>query len=327
MSLDTYSHLQPKVIKMLLNSFHKNRLAHAYLFEGQKGTKKKDIAIEFAKLLYCENEHKPCDQCINCMRIEHMNHPNVLLIEPDGNTIKKDQILYLQKEYTKTTLEEGPKVYIINDVDKMSDNAANSLLKFIEEPAKDTYTLLITENLHKIINTIISRCQVINFQPIPKEEIIQYLISNGITQNTAAICSQLTNDLDAAYEIATNPDIENIIDLVISVMRSLITKKEDPIVIFENTQVDIYNSKGILQYFLDISLLYAQDIQRVKIGNEDITFMNDLPFLKQQIKDISIAKIAYDIELFLKAKIHYEYNANTMLLIDSLFINLKKEVL
>src|SRR5690554_5151062 len=96
-----YKH-QPKVTRMLLNSYQKGRLAHAYLFEGELGTPKKELAIDFAKLLYCEGEEKPCDACMNCIRIEHLNHPNILYLEPDGNTLKKEQILYLQQEYVKT---------------------------------------------------------------------------------------------------------------------------------------------------------------------------------------------------------------------------------
>lgn len=189
MSLREYMHIQPRVIKMLMNSFHNNRVAHAYLFEGEKGTKKKEIAIEFAKLMYCENRGEVCDTCLNCIRINNQNHPNVILIEAENGTIKKEQVLLLQKEYSKTTLEPGPKIYIVENIENMSINAANSLLKFIEEPREDTYTILTTDNFHQILPTIISRCQIINFQPVAKEIIINHLVENNVDKYIATICA------------------------------------------------------------------------------------------------------------------------------------------
>ncbi len=321
MPLKDYSTVQPKVMKLLTNSYNKGRLAHAYLFEGEKGTKKKEIALEFAKMLYCENKDNSCDICINCLRIEHNNHPNVLLIEPDNNTIKKEQILYLQQEYSKTNLEPGPKIYIIEDIDKMSNNAANSILKFIEEPHDNTYTILITDNLHQILPTIISRCQVINFQPIPKQEIIQYLIENQVDSYIASICANLTNDLEDALTIA-NENITTVIDLVTSIGHSILTGDENLVVICENSQMDLSKDKKLLVYFIDILLMYMRDIKKVDNNNENVIFIHELPFIKSHIQLISSEKIIYNINEILKAKISLEYNANTILLIDHLLINL-----
>lgn len=323
MSLKEYFNIQPKVIKMLMNSYKKNRLSHAYLFEGEKGTKKKEIALEFAKLLYCEDTGNVCDQCINCLRIEHNNHPNVILIEPENNTIKKEQVLYLQREYSKTNLEPGPKVYMIVDIDKMSINAANSILKFIEEPQEETYTILITDNIHQILPTIISRCQVINFQPIPKKEIIKYLTQHDIDSYIASICAHLTNDLEEALKIANDENINHIIDLVKTMGQTILNKKEDLIVIAENSQIDLSKNKKSLAYFLDILLMYMRDIKNVDNNNDDhVIFIHELPFIKNHINLLTSEKIIYNINEILKSKISLEYNANTVLLIDHLLINL-----
>ncbi len=322
MSLNQYKRIQPKVIKMLMNSYQKNRLAHTYLFEGEKGTKKKEIALEFAKLLYCENEGTVCDSCLNCMRISHHNHPNVLLIEPDNGTIKKEQVLYLQQEYAKTNLEEGPKIYIIDEIDKMSINASNSILKFIEEPLENTYTILITENIHRILPTIISRSQVLNFQPIPKKEIVEHLKKNEIDPYIASICAHLTNDLNEALEIANEEHIIDVIDLVKTVGQNILNKNEDLIVLLENSQVDIYKDKKQLAYFIDIMLMYMRDIKKLVHNNDNIIFNHELPFINKHLHLLSKEKIIYNIDRLLKAKISLEYNGNTVLLIDSLLINL-----
>lgn len=322
MLINDFISVQPKVIKMLMNSYYKDRLVHSYLFEGEKGTKKKEIALFFAKLLYCEDDNKPCGKCNNCLRIDHHNHPNVLLIEPEQNTIKKEQVIYLQQEYAKTTLELGPKVYIIKDIDKMSINAANSILKFIEEPLPDTYTILITDNLQQIISTIISRCQVINFQPLPKEEIIEFLLLKQIDASIAKIVSQLTNDLDKALEIASDEKIIDIINLVISVARAILQLGEDAVIICEKSQVNLYNDKKVLEYFLDILLILMSDINCVVNNNDNIVFDQELTFIKENIHNITSDKIISNIDAILKAKINIRYNANTVLLLDHLLIKI-----
>jgi len=323
MSLQDYMDIQPKVIKMLLNSYQKNRLAHAYLFEGEKGTKKKEIALEFAKLLYCENQGDVCDHCLNCQRIMHQNHPNVLLIEPDENTLRKEQVLFLQQEYSKTNLEPGPKVYIINEIEKMSTQAANSILKFIEEPMPDTYTILITDNIHQILPTIISRCQVINFQPIPKTDIINYLRKHEVKPLVASICAHLTNDIDVALNIAREEKLNDIIKFVQELGKSYLTKDKNLLLILENNKIDLYKDKKVVEYFLDIFLMYIQDLEKLKIGNQDIIFKNDLALMLQQIHNISTENLIHNLKAILQAKISLNYNANLMLLIDNLFLNLK----
>ncbi|MFX3864258.1 DNA polymerase III subunit delta', partial [Streptococcus suis] len=90
------------------------------------------------------------------------NHPDVHWIEPDGQSIKKGQIEALQEEFSKTGVESNQKLYIIRHADKMTNNAANSLLKFLEEPHRGTTAVLLTEQYHRMLPTIISRCQVLS---------------------------------------------------------------------------------------------------------------------------------------------------------------------
>lgn len=323
MSLHDYINIQPKVIRMLINSYQKNRLVHAYLFEGEKGTKKKEIALEFAKLLYCEDQGNVCDHCLNCQRIMHQNHPNVLLIEPDENILRKEQVLFLQQEYSKTNLEPGPKVYIINEIEKMSTQAANSILKFIEEPMPDTYTILITDNIHQILPTIISRCQVLNFQPIPKADIINYLYKHEVKLLIASICANLTNDLDMALNIAREERIIDIIKFVQELGQAYLTKEKNLLVLLENNKIDLYKDKKVVEYFLDIFLMYMRDIEKLKIGNQDTVFKNDLALMLQNLHNISTEDLIHNLKEILSAKINLNYNANLMLLIDNLFLNLK----
>jgi DNA polymerase III subunit delta' len=326
MSLFEQYPMQPKVTKMLLNSYEKNRLAHAYLFEGEKGTPKLNLAIDFAKLLYCESDLKPCNQCISCMRIEHRNHPNIILIEPDGNTLKKEQVLYLQKEYAKTNLEIGPKIYIIDQIDKMSVNASNSILKFIEEPMEDTYTILITDQVHQILPTIISRCQVLSFQPIDTKQLKEQLIEKGINREIASIGAALTNDLTHAIEICQDEAIQGVITLVNQIGSAMLKRDKNLILICEKSSVDLYNNKKLIYYFLDILLLMLRDFNKVKMGNDNVILTAQHDLMKQYINVMDSEQNAQDIKTVLRAKTRLNQNANTMLLLDHLLIKLNKVV-
>ena len=204
-SWDKLESLQPKVMHLLKQMLIKNRVAHAYLFEGMKGTGKKEAGLTLAKAVFCEEPiegYKPCERCIQCKRINTGNHPDLYIIEPEGSSIKKEQIQLLQEEFSKTGVESAKKFYIIIHADLMTVNAANSLLKFLEEPGRETTAVLVTENIHKILPTILSRCQHISFTPIPKQTFILQLINEGIKKERAPLLANLTNSIDEALKLS-----------------------------------------------------------------------------------------------------------------------------
>ena len=126
--------LQPVVMKQLQTIFEKNRMAHAYIFDGEKSTGKTEVMKFFVKLLLCEspNQNVPCETCRNCRRIDNGNHTNVKEIMPDGTVIKIDQIRDLISEMKMVGVESGRKVYVIHHADKLNIPSANMLLKFLE---------------------------------------------------------------------------------------------------------------------------------------------------------------------------------------------------
>src|SRR5690625_2482945 len=192
--------IQPLASKILTNSMEKKRVSHAYLIQGERGTGKKTIALLLAKGLLCENRQgiEPCQVCNVCKRIESRNHPDVHWIEPDGRSIKTEQIEELQKEFTYSGLESSQKVYIIIGSDTLTVNAANRILKFLEEPGKQTTAILLTENSQSIIPTIRSRCQIVDLQPLNPLEFQKQLMMLEVSKKNAILLSALTNNLDEA---------------------------------------------------------------------------------------------------------------------------------
>lgn len=160
-TVDELKTLQPVVMKQLQTIIEKNRMAHAYIFDGEKGTGKRDVMTFFVKLVLCENPsgNVPCETCRNCKRVDSGNHPNIQQIEPDGQFIKIDQVRDLIAEMMMTGVEAGRKIYVLHHADRLNVASANMLLKFLEEPDGEVTAILLTEQIQSILPTIRSRCQ------------------------------------------------------------------------------------------------------------------------------------------------------------------------
>ena len=169
--------------EILLNTLKERRLSHSYIFSGPSGLGKKLFAIEFAKLINCntELENRPDDcGCSSCSKIEKMIHPDVMLFEYEGEkTIKIDQVRSdLEEKVFLSPFESRYKIFILDDAERMNNNAQNAFLKTLEEPPKDSIIILLTQSLNFIIPTIKSRCQIINFTNIKNEDIKSMLLEN-----------------------------------------------------------------------------------------------------------------------------------------------------
>ena len=155
-----------KIKQLLINSVQNDKTSHSYLFVGIDGIGKKMVATEFAKMLLCLNETRYCNKCKSCIEFDSNNNPDFLCIEPDGNSIKIEQIRYLQKKIQEKPIISNKKVYIINDADKMTVEAQNCLLKTLEEPPEYATIVLIGSNENAFLTTIKSRCMIIHFNKI-----------------------------------------------------------------------------------------------------------------------------------------------------------------
>ena len=123
------------------------------------------------------------------------------MVEPEGTTVKVDQIRTLKSQLTKTAMESSAIVCVIHAVDTLTQGAANSLLKFLEEPTGNIHFILLTEQLSKVLITIQSRCQIIRFQSDAGENIVSTLKERGVPNATSQLLSQLTSNIDQAVEM------------------------------------------------------------------------------------------------------------------------------
>ncbi|WP_129705624.1 DNA polymerase III subunit delta' [Priestia megaterium] len=319
--------LQPNVLKILQNSLLKERVAHAYLFEGSKGTGKKQISFLFAKALFCQNpvNHRPCHECSNCRRIDSGNHPDIHLIEPAGLSIKKEQIQFLQSEFTKTGVESNKKLYIVNHVDKMTVSAANSLLKFLEEPGNGTYAILLTENIQRLLDTIISRCQVISFRSLTPEQLAEKLVENGLSAVDASILSNLTNSIDEAIELSKDEWFGLAIKLVIQLYEVLTTRPQQALLFIHEKWVTHFKEKEQAHIGLTLLMLLYRDLLTLQVGQESkIVYRHKIEELKQQALQTTQEKAIYRLGVILKAKNKLNSNMNLQLLMEQLVLDLQE---
>ena len=166
-----------QILKQLYHAIASNRVAGAYLFVGVANVGKETVALNFAKSINCRtSDEGACGTCLSCRKADDGNHPDLQIIRPSGAWIKIDQIRELQKRIIYRPLEGVRKVYILTEAERMNLEAANCLLKTLEEPPADSGLILLTTNLDALLPTIRSRCQIIPFHPLVVSELAGHLM-------------------------------------------------------------------------------------------------------------------------------------------------------
>lgn len=171
-----------------------DRLHHAYLFAGLQGVGKSEVAFALTALLNCERRPEntfaeACGECSSCRKTLAKQHPDVIFVSPEGKNIKISQIRAVQKASTTSPYEGRFRVILIDDAHTMTEEAANALLKTLEEPSSRMRLILVTDQPHRLLDTIISRCQLLRFGALETEvviDILERLAREGRIEQNAA---------------------------------------------------------------------------------------------------------------------------------------------
>lgn len=316
--LDLYAVEQPICYKILINTLKKSNLSHAYLFETNNYQKGFDMALAFAKYILCPNgysNNSNCSNCHQCHNIENSNFLDLKIIDSEGLWIKKEQLDDLQKSFSKKSLTGNKQVYIINNAEKLNLAAANSILKFLEEPEPNIIAILVVNNKFSLLDTIISRCQIISLRNTNNlldhksrnEQIANYLFNN---------CHDINKFLD-------NPKSEQIISKVCEFVSYYEKNKLDTLLFSNKLWHSVIKEKEEILQAFDIMVLLYKDILNYKISNRKEIFDVEEQF-NFIVENNTKEKICRKISNILKQKEKIKYNINSNLLIDSLIIEMEK---
>lgn len=173
-------------MEQLKRALNENKVPHAYLFSGVEGIGKRRVAIGLAQSLNCLSvKNVPCEKCEACIKIEKGIHPDCHFIQPDGKTIKIEILRNLKQKIYLHPLEGKSKVVVIDKPEAITEAGANALLKLLEEPPSQTHFILISSQPLRLLPTIRSRCQKLEFSPLDEEEISAFLVKQGVVEAEA----------------------------------------------------------------------------------------------------------------------------------------------
>lgn len=181
MDKDTFLQYEPKAAKLFINSRKTGRLSSAYLLYGERNAPLKETALYLAKSLGCEKDLLACDECDSCKRFNKGIHPDFVLIDGETTRIKKEDIQNLQDKFSESAFEKGHRLcYVIHRIENITEKAANTILKFLEEPREGQVAILTSYNIDKVLKTILSRSVLVRIDPLDMDKMQRDLIDNPI---------------------------------------------------------------------------------------------------------------------------------------------------
>lgn len=203
MKMNELKELQPKIVDRFERILEQDKLNHAYLFTGNFASF--DLAQKLAQSRFCQNKMGvwPCGECRSCRLIDEEDFSDVTVVRPQNQIIKTERIRELLKNFSQSGVEGNEQVFIICEAEKMHLNAANSLLKMIEEPQSEVYIFLLTSDENLILPTIKSRTQVFHF---PKNEayLVAKLEESGLLKDQAQLLAAYSQTLEEAQNLQTS---------------------------------------------------------------------------------------------------------------------------
>ena len=285
---------QPILQRVINNINTKEINSQAYILSGTSLECLEKYSILLSKVLICpKNYSENCSKCNICDRINDNSYTELKVIKPNNGIIKKEEIINIRNEFQTSSIEGRNQVYIINEVEKLNVSAANSILKFLEEPDSNTVAIFTTTNIGSVISTIVSRCQIININDRNCEG-LDYVIS---------ACNFLEEDIDNVVEFFDS--IEKDASYALCNINNLVLEK--------------YNSKELIKNFMNVLILIYSDILNYNYFGEFKYFKKYIK-LKNHAKNQNIENTIKKISFLLENIEKLDYNMNVLLFMDNLLI-------
>ena len=314
---------QPFVFNTFLNARKNSRVAQAYLIKGNDSAPVLECAIFLSKSLICDQDDTfACDSCLSCIRFDEGNYSDFKLLDAGKQTIKVKDIEELQEFLSSSSLEsKKKKIYIIHLLENCNKETINALLKTLEEPHPNTYAFITTQNESKILQTIISRCQILSLLPSDKSYIKDELLINNYEPLDIDLLSSLYSNINTIKEMKETSVYSKCKQALLETINSLSKNKEYAIFSAQNDIIPNIKTKEEARLFFDLLSILFKDLIKYKL-NQEVTLSSLLKEIEQLSEKLDNIEKYYLEILLTRGKI--ELNVSIALLIEHIFIFIKK---
>ncbi len=255
-----------KALEMLRRDVKMNTVRQGYIFEGSDGIGKKTVAREFAQMIFCTDENKPCGKCHGCSMFKAGSHPDFFVLEE--SPVKIDSVRRMNEELFVKPLIADRKVFIVEQADEMNQESQNAFLKSFEEPPYYAVIILVTSSVHKLLPTIVSRGTRVLFKPFSQSEIERFVCDKySLTGARASFVARYSAGIvGRAVEICENEDILEKRD---GIMKSVAALSHEKISLLK--VVDAMGATGRdmpqdADFYFDVFTSYFRDVAAIKTG-------------------------------------------------------------
>ena len=317
-----------QIIEHLKTAIEMGKVSHAYILNGPDLSGKMMIAEAFARALLCEKQDPDgCGECRSCRQSDDRNNPDIIYVKHDKpNTISVDDIrTQLNNDIVIEPYSNQYKIYIVDEAEKMNQQAQNALLKTIEEPPAYAVIMLLTTNADSFLQTIRSRCITLNLKSVKNDVIKSYLMTEKkIPDYQADVCAAFAQGVvGKAIKLASSDDFNELKESALSLIKRL-----DDIDLYEMGEAikQISDYKLQVQDYFDLITVWYRDVLYMKATNDvnGLIFKDEVYDIKKQASKHSYHGIETIIEALDKAKLRINANVNFDLVIELLLMTIKE---
>ena len=317
-----------QIIEHLKTAIEMGKVSHAYILNGPDLSGKMMIAEAFARALLCEKQDPDgCGECRSCRQSDDRNNPDIIYLKHDKpNTISVDDIrTHLNNDIVIKPYSNQYKIYIVDEAEKMNQQAQNALLKTIEEPPAYAVIMLLTTNADSFLQTIRSRCITLNLKSVKNDVIKSYLMTEKkIPDYQADVCAAFAQGVvGKAIKLASSDDFNELKESALSLIKRL-----DDIDLYEMGEAikQISDYKLQVQDYFDLITVWYRDVLYMKATNDvnGLIFKDEVYDIKKQASKHSYHGIETIIEALDKAKLRINANVNFDLVIELLLMTIKE---
>lgn len=312
----------PSAIRLLERQRAEGRIAHAYLFTGPPHVGRRTLAWVWGMALLCSDPDPPCGSCRACRQMEAGHHPDALYVAPEGSSVKIDQVREVQRVLALTPVEGPYRMVLFDEAEKMTAEAANALLKTLEEPPSYAVLMLIAPSPESLPPTVVSRCQVFPLDPLPVPVVRQALQERwGLALDLADRLARLSGGrIGWAVQAAQDPEVLLAYEERIQQIHRLLTQGRAERFAFAEAMAD--EDEAMRSTFLETAMAWWRDVLILASGADlSLIHEEDRPALQEVSRRIGFLGARAALEATRRAWLALQRNANVRLALEVMFLD------